>query len=180
MGAVPQPRIVVDDELVLRPWTRSDTPVVIAAFTTADIQHWHFRRYETIVEAASWIDDGNDGWRAESQASWAIARSDTDGAIGRVAIYPNLVDGYGEISYWVLPEARGAGTATRAAVAATRWAHDLGLHRVELQHSIMNEASGRVARGAGFTSEGIRRGSNLHGDGWHDMHQYAHLATDPI
>ena len=31
---------------------------------------------------------------------------------------------------------------------------------------------------AGFVEEGIRRGANLHDDGWHDMVLYSHLATD--
>ncbi len=46
------------------------------------------------------------------------------------------------------------------------------------EHSTRNARSGRVAIRAGFVSEGIRRGSNLHGDGWHDMHLYSHLSTD--
>jgi RimJ/RimL family protein N-acetyltransferase len=36
-----------------------------------------------------------------------------------------------------------------------------------------------VARRAGFKEEGVRRGANLHDDGWHDMRLYAHLSTDP-
>jgi RimJ/RimL family protein N-acetyltransferase len=178
LAALAQPMIVVDDELRLRPWRMADGPEVIEAFTTPDIEHWHFRRFDNTAEAHNWIADGNEGWRAESQASWAIAWRATDEAIGRVAIYPTLVDGYGEVSYWVRTAARGAGVATRAVVAATAWAHDLGLHRVELEHSTRNPASGRVAARAGFVREGIRRGANLHDDGWHDMQLWAHVALD--
>ena len=65
-------------------------------------------------------------------------------------------------------------------MALTRWGHDdLGLHRIELQHSTVNEASCRAATAAGFLPEGIRRGANLHDDGWHDMHLHAHLSSDP-
>jgi RimJ/RimL family protein N-acetyltransferase len=178
LAAIEQPELVVDTELVLRPWRSTDAPAVVRAFSSPDIQHWHFRRYDTVHEAEAWIAECSEAWRAEKNASWAITRSSSDEVLGRVAIYTELVDGYGEVSYWVLPEARGAGVATRAAVAATCWAHELGLHRVQLQHSTGNDASKQVALKAGFVSEGVRRGANLHDDGWHDMQLYAHLATD--
>ena len=98
--------------------------MVVEAFATPDIQHWHFRRYDTDAEAREWI-----------------------------------------------------GVASRACVAATQWAHRLGLHRVQLEHSVHNEASGRVALRAGFVEEGVRRGANLHSDGWHDMRLYTSPPT---
>lgn len=52
--------------------------------------------------------------------------------------------------------------------AATGWAHAVGLHRVELQHSSKNAASARVAERAGFHREGVRREASLLVDGWHD------------
>jgi RimJ/RimL family protein N-acetyltransferase len=178
MARAEQPDIVVDDELHLRAWRAEDAPTVVQAFSDPEIQHWHFRRYDNKAEALQWIRECNDQWRSETCASWAVTRTHDDEVVGRVAIHTVLRDGYGEVTYWVLPEARGGGVATRAAIAATRWAHDFGLHRVQLQHSTRNEASARVAAKAEFVSEGIRRGANLHDDGWHDMQLYAHLATD--
>jgi RimJ/RimL family protein N-acetyltransferase len=92
-------------------------------------------------------------------------------------MFVDIADGHPEVSYWVLPCARRAGVATRAVVVVTRWAHGVRLHRIELPHSSLNGASGRVALAAGFTSERTRRQSTLHADGWHDMHRYSHLAT---
>lgn len=184
MAEIDQPEIVVDDELLLRPWLPTDATVVVEAFSDPDIQHWHFRRYDIEVEAAGWIADCTAQWRAEKGATWAIvdrsAEPSSGLVMGRVTIYTNLEDGYGEVSYWVLPAARGRRVATRACVVATRWAHGLGLHRIQLEHSTRNEASGCVARRAGFIEEGVRRGANLHDDGWHDMRLYSHLATDPL
>ncbi len=174
-----QPQIVIDDGLVLRAWAPDDAPVVMAAFATPDIQRWHFRRFDTEADAGRWIADRNRLWTLETGASWAIVDRASVDVVGRVAIYPKLEDGHGEVSYWVLPSARGRGVATRACVAATDWAHDLGLNRVELQHSIHNAGSRRVALKAGFVEEGVRRGANLHDDGWHDMRLYSHLPTDP-
>jgi RimJ/RimL family protein N-acetyltransferase len=180
LAGAEQPTIPVDDELVLRPFRRDDWRAVVTAFSTPDIQHYHFRRMDGPDEAQRWIEDGVEGWRVERTATWAIAETATDEVIGRVTLHDlALVDGLAEVSYWVLAPARGRGVATRACVAATQWAHGIGLHRVQLQHSARNERSRRVAVGAGFTVEGVRRGANLHEDGWHDMVLYSHLATDP-
>lgn len=178
MAGLRQPEIQVDGDLTLRPWHRSDAPTVIEAFASPDIQRYHFRRFDTESDAEQWIEDCDEGWRSERSGTWAIVEREENRVIGRVTIFTVLEDGYGEVSYWVLPGARGRGVATRACVAATRWAHDLGLHRIQLQHSTRNGPSRRVALKAGFVEEGIRRGANLHDDGWHDMVLYSHLATD--
>lgn len=178
MSGTRPPDIHVDDELGLRAWRPSDGPVVADAFSDPDIQHWHFRRYDTEAEARGWIEARSEDWRAERAATWAIIWSATAEVVGRVTVYTSLEDGYGEVSYWVLPHARRRGIASRVCMAATLWAHELGLHRVQLEHSVENEASRRVALRAGFIEEGVRRGANLHADGWHDMRLYAHLATD--
>jgi RimJ/RimL family protein N-acetyltransferase len=173
-----QPEIAVDPDLRLRPWRPSDAPAVIEAFSDPDIQRWHFRRYETVTEAEEWIDAEIRGWRAETGASWAVTRAGSGEVAGRVAVYPVLQDGYAEVTYWVLPPVRGEGIATRATIAATRWAHELGIHRIQLQYSTRNEPSAGVARKAGFQIEGVRREANLHDDGWHDMCVCSRLSTD--
>lgn len=69
--------------------------------------------------------------------------------------------GVAELGYGVHPEARGQGVARRAIVALTRWLlspEGRGLARVQLDHSVENEPSCRVALAAGFEREGIRRG----------------------
>jgi RimJ/RimL family protein N-acetyltransferase len=178
LAGIEQPAIVVDAELLLRPWGAADAAKVVEAFSTPDIRRWHARSCGSLPEAATWLAEMAEGWRTEQCAAWAIARRATGEVVGRLAVHISLAMGQGEISYWVLPGARGGGVATRAAVAATRWAHALGLHRVELQHSTLNEPSRRVALAAGFVEEGVRRQSTLHEDGWHDMRLYSHLAVD--
>lgn len=180
VAAQPQPTIVIDDELVLRPF-RTDGPAdidaVVRAFAAADIQYFHFRRLDA-EEAVEWIAAATFAWHAETGATWAITSRDGT-VLGRVSVYLRLADGAGEVSYWVLPAGRGRGVATRACRTATEWAHGLGLHRVELQHAAVNVASEAVARAAGFQREGVQRGAGLLVDGWHDMVLHSRLATDP-
>jgi RimJ/RimL family protein N-acetyltransferase len=175
-----QPVLRGQGGLVLRPWEASDAPVVLEAYQDPAIQQWNLRTFDSLAEAGAWIAQWEGQWLAERDGCWAV----TDGAgavLGRAALRGvRLMDGVAECTYWVLPAARGRGVATRATVAMARWAlHDLGLHRLELQHSTANPASCRVAAKAGFGLEGTRRGAMQHPDGWHDMHLHARLQGDP-
>jgi RimJ/RimL family protein N-acetyltransferase len=66
-----------------------------------------------------------------------------------------------EIGYAVHHDARGRGVARRAIRTLTHWltADEAGPHlaRVQLEHSVENLASCRVAVAAGFEQEGVRR-----------------------
>lgn len=186
-----QPHIEVDDRIALRPWHSGDAATVRTAFDDPDIQRWHARRIDDLDEARAWIANWTTRWAGEVDASWAIIRTDglfaSENAklrkhqiIGQVGLRGiSLFEGSAHLSYWVLPEARGAGVAVRAARALTRWSFDVvGLHRMSLEHSTRNAASCRVATKLGFEVEGTSRGSALHADGWHDMHVHARLRTD--
>jgi RimJ/RimL family protein N-acetyltransferase len=67
----------------------------------------------------------------------------------------------GDIGYAIHPDARGRGVGRRAIRTVTRWLtrDDQGPHlvRVQLDHSVENLASCRVALAAGFEQEGVRR-----------------------
>lgn len=84
------------------------------------------------------------------------------------------------ISYWLIPQARGRGLATRALASVAAWAFaDLDLYRLALGHRVNNPVSGAVARRAGFVEEGIER-ARLEYDGVrHDVRTHARLRTDP-
>jgi RimJ/RimL family protein N-acetyltransferase len=178
LRSLSQPRIDAGG-LVLRPWRASDAGTVRAAFDCPDIQRWHVRRMDTDDEALGWIAAWQPRWDDEQDASWAIADQD-DQAIGQVGLRTiSLFEGAAQLSYWVLPAARGDGVAVRAARALTRWTFDvMSFNRVFLQHSTANVASCRVAAKLGFPAEGTLRKALLHADGWHDIHTHARLRTD--
>jgi RimJ/RimL family protein N-acetyltransferase len=175
-----QPSIPVGPDVVLRPWRLADAAAVMQAFADPDIQRWHVRRAESIDEAAGWITAWQRGWGEESELNWALAEQETGTLLGRASLMGvDLDDGSAGLAYWMVAAARGQGLCTRAAQVLCRWAFDdAGFHRIGLAHSTANHASCRVAVKAGFHAEGIRRGSALHADGWHDMHVHARLATD--
>jgi RimJ/RimL family protein N-acetyltransferase len=176
MARLPQPEIPVG-ALRLRPWRPADRAAVVAAYADPDIRRWHCRSM-TGDEARDWIDGWAGRWRDETGAGWAVAGG--SGVLGQISLRRiDLAEGLAEVSYWVLPAARGRRVAPRALAALATWSFvALGLHRLEALHSTANPASCRVATRAGFVAEGTRRREARHTDGWHDMHAHARLATD--
>ncbi|MHB1209102.1 MAG: GNAT family N-acetyltransferase [Acidimicrobiales bacterium] len=170
----PQPVMRVDDRFVLRPWRVNDAPALFAAYADRDIQRWNLRTLDA-GESEQLIGSWNDAWNDETAAQWAIATTSDDLAVGRVGLRTlDLSAGEAEVSYWVVPQARRRGAASLALATLSEWSlKDLGLHRLELGHSVYNSASCQVANNAGFAPEGTLKSALLHQDGWHDMHWHA-------
>ena len=168
-----QPTLSAGD-LTLRPWRDEDAPALMAVYADPAIQRWHCESLDG-HEAARYAGHWTHLWRTGSRAGWAVVRDDT--LAGRVTVSRLVLEGgQGEVTYWTAPAARGSGVAPAAVEAVAAWAFDLGLHRLELQHSTLNRASCRVAQKTGFELEGTKRRAGLHQDGWHDMHLHARLA----
>jgi RimJ/RimL family protein N-acetyltransferase len=100
--------------------------------------------------------------------------------VGRVGLRSlDLEQGVGEISYWPIPASRGGGIAVRAVTTVTDWAFQhVGLHRIELVHSIANGASCRLTQKAGSVQEGTRRQHFLLADGRHGAHLHACVSPE--
>jgi RimJ/RimL family protein N-acetyltransferase len=160
--------------VLLRPWSAADVDAVLAGYTDPGIQRWHTRSMDA-GEAGAWISSWPERWRAETGAGWAIT---ADGLVaGQISLRGvHLDEGLAEVSYWVLPAARGRQIASRALGALAGWGlGELGLHRIEVEHSTANRASCRVAERAGFALEGTKRSQAWHTDGFHDMHLHAKI-----
>lgn len=159
--------------ILLRPWTEDDVSAIVAAYQEPEIQRWHVRAM-TPTEALEWIEDARKSWSESTAASWAV---EVDEAVaGRMTLKLQPAFGVAVAAYWTCVEARGRGLAPQALTRATQWAFEIGLHRVELEHSTANPASCRVAAKAGFDAEGTRRSAMLHADGWHDLHVHARIS----
>lgn len=174
--ALPSP----GSEVLLRPWETDDAPVLQRAFQDPSIQQWHTHHVTSREEAQEWITTSHRSWQQEQAAQWVITRAGSGEVLGRVALrWMDLLHGLAECAYWVLPNARGTGLAPRALATLTTWALDeAGFHRLELAHSVGNDASCRVATKTGFVLEGTRRGAHLQRDGRHDMHLHARVQGD--
>lgn len=171
---LPQPTLTVE-ELTVRPWRLSDAAAVVEAYRDPEIQRWHVRTMDD-AEARAWVSGWADRWAAETAASWAVTEAGV--LLGRTGFRAvDLSAGSAEAAYWTAPAARGREVAARALRAVSGWMLVTGgLHRLELNHSVANPASCRVAAKAGYAYEATRRRQALHSDGWHDMHLHALIA----
>ena len=95
-------------------------------------------------------------WGQGESATFAICDT-SDRCVGHVFV--NLTSmRRATIGYWLLPEARGKGLATRAVRLASRWAlRDLTLARLGLLTEPSNDHSQGVAERSGFHREGVLR-----------------------
>ena len=80
-----------------------------------------------------------------------------------------------EIGYWLFPEARGRGVATRTARFLAEHAFSIGFERVEARVFAGNPESERVLVRAGFRREGVLRSLPKRAGGRDDMTLYSLL-----
>jgi RimJ/RimL family protein N-acetyltransferase len=179
LAAHRQPSLRAGPALVLRPWQASDVTAVVAAYADPQIQRWHLQTKDEAA-ASRWIEQWKVLWQNETDASWAITDEASGAVLGRMGLRGiHLDEGRAEAAYWVLPAARGRGVATSALQALIDWAfQEVGLHRLDLMHSVHNTPSCRVALKTGFELEGVLRDYALHQDGWHGYHLHARLTPD--
>ncbi len=99
--------------------------------------------------------------------------------VGRVGLGWEMRHRRGGLGYWVARAARGQGLMTEALLEVVRYGlGELGLHRLEASHFPRNPASGRVLEKAGFTREGLLRGSVWKEGKPEDVVQYAILSSN--
>jgi RimJ/RimL family protein N-acetyltransferase len=155
---VPDPPLA-DEAILLRPPSPADVPAIATACADPEIARWttiptpytpaHARRF--VAQTRRWWEAGRTG------AVFAIIERSSGRLVGMVGLEP-AESGLAEIGYWVAPEARRRGYATRAVRLVSAWAFaDPALVRLELHTLAGNVASAAVAARAGFTHEGIAR-----------------------
>ncbi|MCT9083024.1 GNAT family N-acetyltransferase [Streptomyces fulvoviolaceus] len=150
-----------------------------------------FRRWNTPLVLVTDLDGARDVLRRRAErtadgtsAPYRVTDESSGTTLGHIGINEiSHVFRTARVGYWVLPEARGHGVATRALRLAAHWAlTDLGLHRLELGHALGHEASCRIAERCGFRLEGTLRGAMFEAgrhDAFRDEHLHGRLATDP-
>jgi RimJ/RimL family protein N-acetyltransferase len=175
--------------LRLRPWD---------ATSGSDVETWlrgmrdpELRRWNTPLRLVTDRTSARESLLARVQSavegtslSFRVADARSDTALGHIGVNEiNYHLKVARVGYWVLPEARGQGVATRALPLATQWAFTaLGLHRLELAHAVGHDVSCRIAERCGFPYEGTLRGATFkegRHDAFRDAHLHARLATDP-
>jgi RimJ/RimL family protein N-acetyltransferase len=156
---LPDPQLC-DDAVRLRAWCDADVPAARRA--TDDPLVLRFTRVapgQTDEDLRRFI-SGHEPARIAGEAlELAIADTACDAFLGAVSVmHFEWAHSRAEIGYYVVPDARGRGVATRAVGLLARWAlRELGLARLALFTDPDNIASQRVAERCGFAREGLLR-----------------------
>jgi len=153
------PEPLTDKHVVIRPWRESDLDCIREASADPEIPRG------TTVPAAFSPDGGmafiHRQWSRAAErvgVSQAIADAASDQAIGLIIVNMRPQPRVAGLGYWVIPSARGRGTATAAVRLITPWAFDaLDLQRIEAWVTPENQASQSVLVNAGYRHEGRLR-----------------------
>lgn len=158
----------------LRPWRPEDDAALFAAVADPEVAR-QLPAFEDEGAARAYLARLAD---ADDVAAFAV--SDAAGAVlGGVTAQLNRRMRSAWVSYWLVPQARGLGLASRGTVALADWLFAQGVHRLELGHRLNNPGSRKVAERAGFVQEGIMR-EELEYDGVrYDTALMSRLVTDP-
>ena len=166
------PVVTLSDGLVtLRCWSRDDAQFMAEASADPAIRRYigsHDRLGRpspplSATDAEARIDKFALNWRAfaatgtPSGVAFAILDGRSGELVGCCGVDDWSKEDVAQFGYWLAPNARGRGYATRAAILLTRWLFDLGAARVFLTIVAGNEESVAVARRAGFVYEGTMR-----------------------
>lgn len=146
--------------ITLRPWTLDDLSAVeqashdpyIPTVTSVPAPY-------TAEEGRAWIERQRQHLVDGTGIVLCIADTRTDEPLGLIALWlRNVPHGRADFGYWVVPRARGRGTATDAVRLLAAWAFTtLNVARLEILVEPHNTASQRVAERAGFQREGLLR-----------------------
>jgi RimJ/RimL family protein N-acetyltransferase len=153
-----------DGDLRLRPPAAVDVDAITAACQDPEIQR--FTRVPSPYgrdDAAQFVRLAGEAL-AEGTGVHLLAVDPADRLLGAVGLSVDRVDFSGELGYWVAPDARGRGVATRGGRLLLELAFGpLALGFVDLHASANNPASNAVARRLGFTHEGTQHDATVDG-----------------
>ena len=172
--AVPS-RPLSDGLVTLRPPREDDLRAIERGIADPDVIRW----IGPSGSATEVLELNRSRWAEGTGATFSIC-DQKDACLGHVWVNLDHADSErGSVGYWLLPEARGKGLATRSVQLISWWARgDLGLARLSLTTQPSNEKSLRVAQRTGFVREGVLRSYAAIGGRRVDCVVFSLLPTD--
>ena len=155
-----------DGVVMLRRWLPDDAPAVFAACQDPLIARFvPIPQPYTEAHARAFVERRRHDWDTEDERSFAIVDAGSGELLGSIARHGPSGHRV-TFGYWLAPQARGRGAATRALRLITDWTiATTAVIRLDLYTDVENDASGRVAERAGFVREGVRRAWDLDREG---------------
>lgn len=186
--AVPAPinmPVSCDDVITLRPWVAEDASFLLEASADPAIQRYSLSRSRpyTAAEAQEELRDCASTRLTTDPVGRPSGSLVITDAVTGVPLGQCGIDGWSpgdvaQIGYWLAPQARGRGIATRAVVQLTEWLFDLDASRVILTVVEDNHPSVRVAQRAGFLLAGATGKHRIWHGRRHDVLLFSVAAED--
>src|SRR5262245_52777986 len=138
MLAVPH---LTDGVIRLRVPDRDDVePIYVACQDPAIVRFTRVPFPYTHVHAQAFVRNSAQELRSGSGAHLVIADVESDALLGVTGLTIDGARRSAEVGYWVAPQCRGQGVASRAVRRLVSWAvHDLELQRVQLMADTRNQ-----------------------------------------
>jgi [ribosomal protein S5]-alanine N-acetyltransferase len=153
VAIVPPERPLSDGVIALRAVADRDLEAVARVFQDPKWVRWFGPGHSAEEHVARVQRD----WREGTEVWFAICDEGGDEYRGEIAIRPEAYS-RAIVEYWLEPESRGGGRATRALRLASAWAlREGGVARLQLWAEPENLASQGVAERGGYQREGILR-----------------------
>ncbi len=173
--------VLEGDGFRLRPVREDDAPRIHEGTAEPDTEHWlgHKPAPYTLDHAHHYVERRRELEATGQCVTWAIADPDDDRILGTVLWFDWTPEVECELGWWMHPDARGRGLATRATrLAVDHVFETLGVKRVTAYAAVDNTASRHVAEAVGFRQYGVERyGANIR-DAWVDMALYDLTASE--
>ena len=152
--AVPDPPLS-DGVVALRVPSEQDLPAIERRIVDPDVIRWMGTSEHPAREL---LELNRTRWTRGTRATFSVC-DPNDACLGHVWVEVDLADSHrGSVGYWLLPEARGKGFATRSVQLVSGWAlGELGMARLSVSIEPSNDRSQRVAKRSGFVKEGVLR-----------------------
>jgi RimJ/RimL family protein N-acetyltransferase len=151
---------LTDDAIALRQFTLPDVPAIVRGCSDPLVHRYIPLVPVPYTEAdAEQFVERSDG--LPDELNLAITDRHSGEVLGAVGFRHKHYDpAIAEIGYWLTPDARGRGAATRALRLLSRWIlRERHVARLQLHTDVENTASQAVATRAGFIREGVLRAS---------------------
>jgi len=155
--------------------SRADVPRIHEGSADPEAERWlgHKPAPYTLADAETFVERRRELAATGQSVTWAIADLADDRILGTVLWFSWNEGVEVEVGYWLHPEARGRGLATRATeLVVDHVFATLGLKRVKAAAAVANTASCAVLERVGFRRYGVERyGANVRDD-WVDLALY--------
>ena len=169
------------DGFRLRAIRASDAPRIQEGTADPVATRWlgHKPSPYTLADAQTYVERRREHEATGQSVTWAIADPDDDRILGTVLWFNWIPEVECELGWWLHPDARGRGLATRAVRLVTDHVFEtLGVRRVTAFAAVENTASRRVAETLGFRQYGVERYGAHVRDDWVDMALYDVTASE--